>query len=425
MTDGAGRPVEHRHGALAVLALPNYSRYLAGRFLSSFATQMQTVAVGWLIYDLTRDPLDLGLVGLAQFLPAVLATLPAGQAADRWNRKTLLGACLLVDVVCALALVVFAARGTDSALPVFAVMALFGLARGFTGPASQAMLPNLVPRAMFGNAVGINTTAWQVSAVAGPAAGGFVYLAGPAVVFAVVAMLFAASLLLLALVRSPPQEVSDEKVSWHSLLEGLRFVRRRRSLLGAMSLDLFAVLFGGATALLPAYASDVLHTGPDGLGILRSAPGVGAALVGLHVAWRPFTRQVGRWMFGGVAVFGMATCVFGLSTDFTLSLVALGILGAADMVSVYVRHVLVQLQTPDAIRGRVSAVNSVFIGASNELGEFESGLTAAWWGLVPAVVVGGLASVAVAFLWARWFPALWRLDSFDRLRAVDPPSGTV
>jgi len=422
LTSATGRRPQQRHGALAALALPNYSRYLAGRFLSSFATQMQTVAVGWLIYDLTRDPLDLGLVGLAQFLPAVLATLPAGQAADRCNRKAILAACLLVNIVCALVLVVFATRGAGSALPVFAVMAVFGLARGFTGPASQAMLPNLVPRRMFGNAVGINTTAWQVSAVAGPAAGGFVYLAGPAVVFAVVAALFAASLLLLALVRSPPQEVSAEPVSWHSLLEGLRFVRRHRSLLGAMSLDLFAVLFGGATALLPAYASDVLHTGPDGLGILRSAPGVGAALVGLYVAWRPFARHVGRWMFGGVAVFGLATCVFGLSKDFTLSLVALGILGAADMVSVYVRHVLVQLQTPDAIRGRVSAVNSVFIGASNELGEFESGLTAAWWGLVPAVVVGGLASVVVAFLWSRWFPALWRLDSFDRLRAVDPPS---
>jgi MFS family permease len=405
-----------RHGALAVLALPDYSRYLACRFLSSFAMQMQTVAVGWLIYDLTHDPLDLGLVGLAQFLPAVLATLPAGQAADRWNRKVILGVCLFVDVACAVALMVFASRGSGSALPVFAVMAGFGLARGFTGPASQAMLPNLVPRAMFGNAIGINTTAWQVAAVTGPAAGGFVYLAGPMVVFVTVAALFAISLLLLLLVRSPPQQITDEAVSWDSVLEGLRFVWRRRTVLGAMSLDLFAVLFGGATALLPAYASDVLHAGPDGLGILRSAPGVGAALVGLYIAWRPLARHLGRWMFGGVAVFGLATCIFGLSTDFWLSLVALAVLGAADMVSVYVRHMLVQLETPDWIRGRVSAVNSVFIGASNELGEFESGLTAAWWGLMPAVVVGGLASVAIALAWSRGFPALWRLDTFEKLR---------
>ena len=414
-----------RHRTLALILQPNYSRYLACRFLSSFATQMQTVAVGWLIYDLTRDPMDFGLVGLAQFLPAVLVTLPAGQLADRWNRKAILGVCLLVDLVCALALMVFAARGSGSALPVFGIMALFGLTRGFTGPASQAMLPNLVPRALFGHAVGINSTAWQISAVAGPAVGGFVYLAGPAVVFATVALLFGIATLLLLLVRAPPQQVEDEAVSWHSLLEGLRFVWRRKTVLGAMSLDLFAVLFGGATALLPAYASDVLHTGPDGLGILRSAPGVGAAIVGLYIAWRPLEHRVGPWMFGGVAVFGLATIVFGLSTNFWLSLLALAVLGGADMVSVYVRHMLVQLQTPDGIRGRVSAVNSVFIGASNELGEFESGLTAAWWGLVPAVVVGGLASVLIALVWPRRFPELWRLDSFDRLRAVDRGSGTV
>lgn len=414
-----------RQGALAVLALPDCSRYLACRFLSSFAIQMQSVAVGWLIYDLTHDPLDLGFVGLAQFLPAVLVSLPAGQAADRWNRRLILGTCLLLDLGCAVALVVVALNGGDSTLPVFAIMATFGLARGFTGPAAQSMLPNLVPRTLFGNAVGINTTAWQVSVITGPAVGGFVYLAGPAVVFATVAVMFGISLLLLAFVRAPPQRISNEAVDWHSLLGGLRFVRRRRTLLGAMSLDLFAVLFGGATALLPAYASDVLDTGPEGLGILRSAPGVGAALVGLGIAWRPPARHVGRWMFSGVAVFGLASIVFGLSTRFWLSLLALGVLGAADMVSVYVRHVLVQLQTPDAIRGRVSAVNSVFIGASNELGEFESGLTAAWWGLVPAVVAGGVASMLIALLWARWFPALWQLDSFERLPAVDHDSGPV
>jgi Transmembrane secretion effector len=252
-----------------------------------------------------------------------------------------------------------------------------------------------------------------------------VYLAGPAVVFGFVALLFVVALVLLATVRSPPQQLTEEPASWHSLLEGLRFVWRRKPILGAMSLDLFAVLFGGATALLPAYASDVLHTGPDGLGILRSAPGIGAALVGVLIAWRPLAHRVGHWMFGGVAGFGVATIVFGVSTSFALSWFALAALGAFDMIGVYVRHMLVQLQTPDDIRGRVSAVNSVFIGASNELGEFESGLTAAWWGLMPAVVVGGLASVTVAVLWARFFPELWRLDAFDRLRAVDRVDRTV
>jgi MFS family permease len=408
-----------RHGALAVLSIPNYSRYLASRFLASFATQMQTVAVGWLVYDLTGDPLDLGLVGLAQFLPAVLATLPAGHAADRLNRKAILAVCYLIDIIVAVALTLFVLRGLDSPLAIFVALAVFGLTRGFTGPAAQSLLPNLVPRPLFANAVGINSTAWQVSAVSGPAVGGFVYLAGPAVVFGVVGALFVVALLLLLFVRSPPQRRVEEEASWHSLLEGLRFVWRRRPIFGAMSLDLFAVLFGGATALLPAYASDVLHTGPDGLGILRSAPGVGAALVGLLIAWRPLAHHVGRWMFGGVAGFGVATIVFGLSTHFWLSWIALAALGAFDMLGVYVRHMLVQLQTPDDIRGRVSAVNSVFIGASNELGEFESGLTAAWWGLVPAVVVGGLASVAVALVWARLFPQLWRLDSFEQLRPVD------
>jgi MFS family permease len=279
-------------------------------------------------------------------------------------------------------------------------------------PAGQALLPNLVPPELFSRAVAVHSSTWQVSVIVGPAIGGLVYLAGPEAVYGSVAALLAIAVVLMVGLRAAPPAPSTEPDSWHTLLEGLRFVYRRKIILGAVSLDLFAVLFGGATALLPAYASDVLDIGPDGLGILRAAPGVGAALVALVFALRPFTRRVGRAMFAGVAVFGVATVVFGLSESFWLSLLALVVLGGADMVSVYIRHLLVQLETPDAIRGRVSAVNAVFIGASNELGEFRAGVTGAWLGVIPAVVVGGVASVAIAGLWMRWFPALRAMDRF-------------
>jgi MFS family permease len=241
-----------------------------------------------------------------------------------------------------------------------------------------------------------------------------VYLAGPDIVYASVAGLLAAAFLFVIGVKTEKPARPETPDSWHTLLEGLRFVWRKKVILGAVSLDLFAVLFGGAVALLPAYASDILHVGPDGFGWLRAAPGIGAAVVAMFLAWRPITRHVGAKMFAGVAVFGVATVVFGLSHEFFVSLAALMVIGASDMVSVYIRHMLVQLETPDGIRGRVSAVNAVFIGASNELGEFESGVTAAWWGLKPAVVVGGLASVAIAGLWMRWFPGLRRIDEFPQ-----------
>jgi MFS family permease len=276
-----------------------------------------------------------------------------------------------------------------------------------------------VPPELFSRAVAVHSSTWQVSVIVGPAIGGLVYLAGPEAVYGSVAALLAIAVVLMVGLRAAPPAPSTEPDSWHTLLEGLRFVYRRKIILGAVSLDLFAVLFGGATALLPAYASDVLDIGPDGLGILRAAPGVGAALVALVFALRPFTRRVGRAMFAGVAVFGVATVVFGLSESFWLSLLALVVLGGADMVSVYIRHLLVQLETPDAIRGRVSAVNAVFIGASNELGEFRAGVTGAWLGVIPAVVVGGVASVAIAGLWMRWFPALRAMDRFP---GTPPPA---
>jgi MFS family permease len=398
----------------AVLRNRDFTRFIAARFIATLAVQMQTVAVGWQVYEVTRNPLDLGLIGLSQFLPFVLLILPAGHLADSRDRRRILAACFALECLCALLLLAFAARGLESARPVFAVMVLFGVARAFAMPTGQALLPNLVPRAQFGTAVALNSSTWQVATIAGPSLGGLVYLAGPSVVYSSVAVLLAASVVMVLSLRAGGRNEarSAEPPGWQALLSGLRFVRSKRLVLGAISLDLFAVLFGGATALLPVYAADVLQVGPAGLGWLRTAPGVGAALCGVALGVLPISRQVGRWMFGGVIVYGLATLVFGLSTVLWLSLVALVAMGAGDMVSVYVRHLLVQLETPDDIRGRVSAVNAVFIGASNELGEFESGVTAAWFGTVPAVIVGGFATLLVAGVWWRRFPELSRMDRF-------------
>jgi MFS family permease len=401
------------HGLRAVLAQRPFTRFLLARFASSFAVQMQTVAVGAQVYDLTHDPLDLGLIGLSQFLPFIVLVLFAGQAADRWNRKWIFTVCLVVEWLCALGLFAFTQSGTGDIRGVFAVMILFGAARAFMAPAGQALMPNLVPPALFSNAVGLNSSVWQIATIAGPALGGILYGAtSPGTVYATVAVVLAACVLLMFFVAAPRTPAPTEAATWHTVLEGLRFVWNRKPVLGAISLDLFAVLFGGATALLPAFASDVLHVGPEGLGWLRASPGIGAALTGAWLSVRPIQRHAGPWMFGGVAVFGLATLVFGVSTSFWLSMVALFVLGASDMVSVFVRHILVQLETPDAMRGRVGAVNSMFIGASNELGEFESGVTAAWWGLAPAVLVGGGATLVVTWLWRRWFPSLRTLDRF-------------
>jgi len=397
----------------AVLRNRDFTLFLAARFLATLAVQMQTVAVGWQVYEVTRDPLDLGLIGLSQFLPFVLLILPAGHMADSRDRRRIITLCFALECVCALLLLALAARGLHSAAPVFAVMVLFGIARAFAMPTGQALLPNLVSREQFGTAVALNSSTWQVATIAGPALGGVVYLSGAPVVYGTVAALLALAVLFTLMVRRGGERTATtETPGLHTLLSGLRFVWSRRPVLGAISLDLFAVLFGGATALLPVYAADVLHVGPGGLGLLRTAPGAGAALCGLAIGILPISRHVGRWMFGGVVAFGIATVVFGVSTSFWLSVAALTLMGAGDMVSVYIRHLLVQLETPDAIRGRVSAVNAVFIGASNELGEFESGLTAAWFGTVPAVIVGGCATLLVAGAWSRLFPELRLMDRF-------------
>ena len=400
-------------GRFTVLSHPDLRRYLAARFIVSVATQVQTVAVAWQVFLVSGDPFDLGLVALSQFLPFIVLILPAGHVADRYDRRRVQLITYILLGVCAVALLLLALGGITETGPVFAVMVLFGVARAFNHPTGQALLPNLAPIALFPRAVAVNSSLGQVETIAGPALGGALVLFGVEVAYALSVALLVVGVVLVAGLRGGGREaVSTEPVSWSTLLSGVRFVRSRAIVLGSISLDLFAVLFGGATALLPIYAGEILDVGPVGLGVMRAAPAVGAGVLAAVVAVRPLRRHVGRWMFGGVVAFGIATIVFGISTSLPLSLAALVVMGAGDMVSVYIRHLLVQLETPDEIRGRVSAVNSVFIGASNELGEFESGVTAAWWGIVPAVVVGGGVTIAVSLLWTRVFPILWRLDRF-------------
>lgn len=392
---------------------PDLRRYLSARFIVSVATQIQTVAVGWQVFEATGDPFDLGLVALSQFLPFIVLILPAGHVADRYDRRRVQLLTYALLAVCAAILLGLALSGVTDTAPILGVMLLFGIARAFNQPTGQALLPNLAPIELFPRAVAVHSSLGQVATIAGPAVGGALVLLGVEVAYALAVVLLVVGVVLVAGLRGGGRhEASREPVTMESLLSGIRFVRNHPVVLGSISLDLFAVLFGGATALLPIYAGEILDVGPAGLGVMRAAPAVGAAVLAAIVAVRPIRRNVGRWMFGGVAAFGVATIVFGVSTSLGLSIGALVVMGAGDMVSVYIRHLLVQLETPDAIRGRVSAVNSVFIGASNELGEFESGLTAAWWGVVPAVVVGGAVTMVVAGAWARLFPVLWRLDRF-------------
>lgn len=391
--------------APAVFQSRDFSFYLTARFLSAVAIQMQNVAVGWLVYDLTRDPFALGLVGLASFLPAVVLALVTGHTADRYDRRRILVVCYLITVATAAGLLAIATSGSRDTWLIYVLLLIFGISRAFANPAGQALVPNLVPPEQLGNAIAWNSTVWQTATIAGPALGGLLYYLGAGVAFGAATACFLACVVLFGLMRSRIQPRPSD-VTWETLLAGIRFIRSRPVIFGAISLDLFAVLLGGATALLPVYARDILDAGPGGLGLLRSMPAVGALLVALWLAQRPLQSKSGLRMFQGVALFGIATIGFGLSTNIVLSCVFLFVLGAADMISVFVRSTLVQYDTPDAMRGRVAAVNSVFIGASNELGEFESGAVAAAIGTVPAVVVGGIGTLAVCGLWMRWFPAL-------------------
>jgi MFS family permease len=406
----------------SVLSFPDFRFFVGMRLPATLAVQMQSVAVGWQVYDMTHRPLSLGLVGLAQFLPVFGFALISGHVADRFNRRLIAAICLALQCLCSILLLGLTHAGATQVWPIYGVLVLFGTARAFSGPATQSLLPNLVPLELLSRAFALNSASFQAVTIAGPALGGLIYGLGPTDVYAASATLFLLSIASALMIRKPMVKTESRGASWDSVLAGIRFIRARPAIAGAISLDLFAVLFGGATALLPVYARDILAIGPLGLGVLRSAPAVGAVIVGLILAHRSLGRRAGRTMFFAIAMFGIATIIFGLSTNFAISLAALVVLGASDMVSVFVRQNLVQRATPDAMRGRVNAVNSVFIGASNELGEMESGLTAAWLGSVEAVVVGGVGTLIVLGIWLWKFP---ELRSVDRLEDIDPPAEAV
>jgi MFS family permease len=402
-----------------VLRHRNFSFYLAARILGTFAVQMQSVAIGWQVYAKTGNVFDLGLIGLAQFAPFLVLILIAGHAADRYNRRNIVLICFGMQLLCSALLFAYTLSGINAVWPVFAILAIYGSARAFMMPATQAILIHLVPTESFSQAVALSSSTFQIAIILAPTLGGLLYLAGPMVVYGVVGTLLLISFALMTGVRVDIKAEKPQAATWHSLLEGLRFVFSTPVVLGAISLDLFAVLFGGATALLPAYANDVLHAGPTALGLLRTSTGIGAVFTSVVLAFFPISRHVGRWMFGGVGLFGLATVVMGTTHTLILAMICLFLMGAGDMVSVYIRHILVQYATPDAIRGRVSAVNAVFIGASNELGEFESGITAGWFGLIPAIVLGGVATLAVTGIWAWRFPVISRMDRFPELQRKD------
>lgn len=379
--------------------------------------QIQSVAVGWQVYELTGDPLSLGLVGLAQFGPMFLLTLPAGDIADRVHRGKLLAATFAAQAATAGLLALFTFSPVSDVWIVYLVLILFGAARAFSGPAGQSFLPLLVTPAQLPTAIAWSTSSFQIAVVAGPAIGGAALIFGPLIAYLLCLFFFlGAAIAMVFLPVTMPERVRSEEAALTRMLAGARFVWAKPIVLGAISLDLFAVLLGGVTALLPVFAKDILDVGPDGLGLLRSAPAVGAAIVSITLGFLPLQRRAGMWVYLSVALFGVATIIFGLSEIFWLSLAMLFLLGAADMVSVYVRLSLVQLATPDAMRGRVSAVNMLFIGASNELGEFESGVTAALFGVVPSVLIGGVGTILIVALWTRLFPALGKVDRLADVR---------
>jgi MFS family permease len=391
---------------------PNFVLFLIARWFIVFATEMQSVAVGWQVYDITKRALDLGLVGLAQFLPGFLLFLVSGHTADRVNRRNLLMCCYIGFSLCSGLLLSIAVRGGHSVYPIYAVVTLIGIVRSFNGPVTRAILPQLVPEEHFPNAVAWSSGANQSANILGPAAGGLIYAAfrGPSAVYAAATITGLAAVASTLRIKLVSKARPREPMSLGTVLAGIRYIVSHQLILGTISLDLFAVLLGGAVALLPVYAREILKTGPWGLGLLRCAPGVGAGAMAILLAHRPLKGRSGATMLSCVAGFGVFTILFGLSRNLALSMVALVLVGASDMVSVFVRAILVQLATPDEMRGRVSAIEMIFIGASNELGQFESGVTAAWFGTVPAVVLGGIGTLVVTALWAWGFPELRRAD---------------
>jgi MFS family permease len=390
--------------------------YWIASMSAAFAAQIMSVSVGWQVYDITRNPLDLGLVGLSQFMPPLVLVLVTGLVADKFNRRAIMGLCLALEALCALALLAFTLSAPTNVWPVFAILVFLGIARAFFNPASDALAPNLVPREAIAHAISLNSMGWQAANICGPVAGGLLYGISGATAYGAALALVACAVLLVAAIGLVPQKSHAEETSLSTLLAGFAYIRKERIVLGAISLDLFAVLLGGAVALMPVFARDILETGPWGLGFLRAAPGVGAIAMALWLSRYPVRDRAGIVLFLWVAAFGFFTLVFGLSTWVPLSIAALVLMGAADMVSVYIRETLLQLWTPDDVRGRVNAVNRVFIGASNELGEFRAGVVAYWIGAVSAVVMGGVGTMAIAGLWARIFPELRTARRLDGRR---------
>lgn len=406
--------------ARALLKERDYLSFWGSRWTGSFASQIQSVAMGWHMYVLARETRSVeesaflvGMIGLAAFVPVLLLTLPAGEAADRYDRKKVLLLCLSGEIASVLTLAIATVNGWASPALLLGIAVLFGASRAFFAPANTALGPMLVPRKLLPRAIAWNSLAWQTAAIAGPAAGGLLLMHAPETAYFTTFGLYGLAAVFVFSIRGNAKPDVNPGSRWQLMKEGLAYVWRQKIVFGAISLDLFAVLLGGATALLPVFARDVLHVGPQGFGILRAGPAIGATLVALWLAANPIRRKAGLFMFAGVALFGAATIVFGLSKTLWLSVAALAVLGGADMLSVYIRQTLVQLVTPDAMRGRVAAVSSVFIGASNELGEFESGVVARWLGPIGAAIFGGVGALTVTALWARLFPDLRRADRLE------------
>jgi MFS family permease len=403
------------------LRIPAFRHYWLARLTSTIAQMAMVIVIGWQVYDIARHTmglkeaaLRLGVIGLVQFLPLFLLTLVTGWTADRVDRRWIARASVALELGCAAALAFFAWKHTTTLEILYVVAALLGVARAFAGPALGALAPNLVPRAILPRAIALSSIAWQSGAILGPALGGYLYAWAPFAPYAASTLLFAIGLAgLFAIGPVARTEINRGPNPWAQMVEGLRYVRHNRLVLGAISLDLFAVLLGGATAMLPVFARDVLHAGPEGLGHLRAAPAIGATLTAAFFSVRPLRHHVGVKMLSAVGIFGAATIIFGFSRWMPLSLTCLALLGAADMFSVYVRQSLIQLYTPDQMRGRVGAVSSLFISASNELGEAESGFLGALIGPVPAVIAGGVGAIAVVILWSWWFPELRLAKSLD------------
>jgi MFS family permease len=407
------------------LRIPDFRAYWLARLTTTIGQMAMVIVIGWQVYDIARSTMgireaafQLGLIGLVQFVPLFILTPISGWVADRLDRRHVARAVILLELICALILLGATWEGFVSLPILFGVAALLGVARAFAGPALGAMAPNLVPRDLLPHAIALSSTAWQAGAIIGPALGGILYDVTPHFPYALSAGLFAFSTLCLFMIRPIPRAALKAGTPWQQMVDGLAYVRRNRLVLGAITLDLFAVLLGGVTAMLPLYARDILHVGADGLGPLRAAPAVGATLTAIYFSVRPLRTDVGVKMLTAVVVFGAATAVFGISTSYFLSLSMLALLGAADMFSVYIRQSLIQLHTPDEMRGRVAAASTLAISASNELGETRSGFSAALLGPVAATVAGGVAAIGVTLLWALWFPELRRARSFA---LTDPP----